>query len=91
MRGAIPLKLWQVAGVGFLAGVMLHACVFLAVLGEEGNGSGGNSGSPSQPANPTARPLPTATRIADRMNCDAIRGTDYRSESERLWFFANCI
>lgn len=49
---------------------------------------------------PTSTPAPvTATaerkatptpRPADRTDCDAIRGTAYRSTSERDWFLANC-
>jgi hypothetical protein len=42
---------------------------------------------------PTVRPLATPvppTQLPDRQNCDEIRGTDYRSESEREWFGENC-
>jgi hypothetical protein len=28
--------------------------------------------------------------LPDRNNCTAIRGTDYRSDSERVWFLKNC-
>jgi hypothetical protein len=48
---------------------------------------------------PTATPFPTPTTPAekpsptgpsDRHDCDEIRGTAYRSESEREWFLINC-
>jgi hypothetical protein len=38
--------------------------------------------------NPTASPTP---RLPDRTDCNAIRGTDYRSEAERQWFLTNCV
>jgi hypothetical protein len=42
----------------------------------------------------TATPIPfaspTAVALPDRFNCTAIRGTSYRSESERTWFLSNC-
>jgi hypothetical protein len=44
--------------------------------------------SPTQPPLPTATPAPSAT---NRRDCAAIRGTDYRSEEERLWFTQNCL
>lgn len=40
---------------------------------------------------PIATPTTAApTPLPDRTNCDAIRGTDYRSETERQWFQQNC-
>lgn len=85
----IPLKLWQIAAVGFLASVIMHACVFAAVLGD--GDAAPAAGSPARPASqPAARPPLTPTRLADRTSCDAVRGTEYRSESERLWFLQNC-
>jgi hypothetical protein len=41
-------------------------------------------------ASPTPLPTPTPTQTADRRDCAAIAGTEYRSESERQWFLANC-
>ena len=38
---------------------------------------------------PTEAPAPT--KLPDRNDCDAIRGTDYRSPTEREWFLANCV
>lgn len=71
----------------FLIGVALHACVAYAVLDE-----GEKEGLEGRPVTIETSPLPTATpaRLADRRDCNAIRGTDYRSESERQWFLANC-
>ncbi len=34
---------------------------------------------------------PTPSPLADRTDCDAMRGTDYRSPAERTWFLANCV
>jgi hypothetical protein len=75
-----------VALIAFMIGVFLHACVVYAVLDD----GGGGSEVESRPVivQPTA--APTATRLADRTNCDDIRGTDYRSNAEREWFRANC-
>src|SRR4051795_12779052 len=28
--------------------------------------------------------------LPDRTDCDAIRGTDFRSDTEQVWFEANC-
>jgi hypothetical protein len=80
-------KLWQVAGAGFVVGVFLHACAFMVILDDGGGGSAEVSSGGSEPAN---QPAPTATRIPDRTNCDDIRGTDYRSDTEREWFLRNC-
>jgi hypothetical protein len=32
----------------------------------------------------------TPTPLPDRTSCDQIRGTEYRSETERQWFQRNC-
>lgn len=53
-------------------------------------------------AQPTSRPVsevassgisgpPTPTAAANRSDCDAIRGTSYRSDTERDWYVGNCI
>ena len=39
---------------------------------------------------PPTKP-PAATKLPDRNDCDAMRGTDYRSPAERDWFLANCV
>jgi hypothetical protein len=68
-------------------------------------GTGGSDEKPAAPAInaavtnrqalPTTAPAavqaaPTATVLADRNDCAIIRGTDYRSNSERDWFQRNC-
>lgn len=48
---------------------------------------------------PTGTPLPTSTTtteptvasLADRYDCEEVRGTDYRSLAEREWFLATCV
>ena len=52
--------------------------------------------SPEAPIIGEATPTATvvslaATRMPDRLDCAAIRGTDYRSPAEREWFLANCL
>jgi hypothetical protein len=79
------LSLIQLAGFGFLIGVLLHACIALAVL-DDGTSS---VDAPSR-TTITTTPQPTATVVADRTSCEEIRGTDYRSNAERQWFIANC-
>lgn len=104
------IKLPQIAAIGFVIGILFHACVAIAVLD---GGSGGGSSSagqtegdgvvieqqstgtpaatttvsatPRPPASPTTTPFP-----GDRSSCDAIRGTEYRSDTERQWFIRNC-
>ena len=80
----------QVAVAGFLAGVFLHACVIMSVL-DAGNGGGISDDVEVRPVGTAGpSPLATPTVLADRTNCAEIRGTDYRSQSERQWFIANC-
>ena len=43
-----------------------------------------------QPSQPQAQAAPTATPTTDRTDCNAIRGTDYRSTAEQEWFKKNC-
>jgi hypothetical protein len=38
----------------------------------------------------TGTPPSGLTALGDRTSCDQIRGTEYRSETERTWFNANC-
>ena len=44
----------------------------------------------SAPQQQTAQAAPTDVALADRTECSAIRGTDYRSTSEQDWFKKNC-
>jgi hypothetical protein len=84
-------NLLSIAAGGFLLGVLLHVYIILSVL--DGGGDKPVSARPPGAAPPSATASPVATtpaRLADRTSCDAIRGTDYRSEAERQWFLANC-
>jgi hypothetical protein len=48
--------------------------------------------STAVPAAPPAQQVaPTATVLADRSDCATVRGTDYRSTTERDWFQKNCV
>ena len=75
----------KVALAAFVTGVALHACVAMAVLGDGG----------SEPATPAQRVseqvAATPTPLQHRTICNEIRGTDYQSEAERVWFQANCL
>ena len=82
----------QVAIVAFLAGVFLHACVLAALL-DSGDAGPKRSAGPIEvrPGTSPTQVVASVTPLADRRNCAEIRGTDYRSESERQWFIANCL
>jgi hypothetical protein len=67
--------------------VVFHACVAMAVLG--GGDDGESPTTPRQEA--VERVTATPTPLVNRANCTEIRGTDYRSETERIWFQANCV
>ena len=45
--------------------------------------------TPTETATPT--PTATSTPLPDRQNCDDVRGTKYRSPTEREWFLAGCV
>lgn len=84
------LKLPQAAIVGFVIGIFFHACVVFAVL-DDGSSAGGTSAGGGVREDVTLpEASPTATRLADRTDCAAIRGTDYRSVTEQQWFRQNC-
>jgi hypothetical protein len=84
------ISLPQIAAVGIVIGVLLHACVIFAVLDDGSGGSADTSSGPNNDGPTIVQTPPTATRPADRTSCAEIRGTDYRSDSERAWFIANC-
>lgn len=55
--------------------------------------SGSSSSTPtatSQSATPLAG-VATPTPIANRADCEVIRGDDYNSPEERVWFLDNCV
>jgi hypothetical protein len=80
-------RLFIVAVAAFAFGVMLHAWIVMSIL-EDGSGE-------SQPADvPAATDTEAPAEAAappDRGSCIEIRGTDYRSQSEREFYLANCL
>ena len=76
------------AGAAFVLGVLLHACVAMAIL-DAGDGREATPAQPSASATPEATPAPDV--LPDRTDCEEIRGTEYRSLTERDFFRANCI
>ena len=45
--------------------------------------------APQPTASPTAEPTPVV--LADRTDCDEVRGSEYRSDAERAWFQESCV
>jgi hypothetical protein len=78
----------RIALGAFVVGILLHVCVVYAVLDDGGKQS--RSAAPRPISSTPVAAAATATRPNDRTNCDAIRGSDYRSEAERQWFLTNC-
>ena len=83
------LQLWQIAVIATLLGIVIHGCIFFAVIED---GDGGSLESLPTVAPTVARPAAATSvpALADRTNCNEIRNTEYRSETERQWFLANC-
>ncbi len=104
MAGSGWEKGFFAAAVLLIAGLAIGA-IFMLASNAFGGGGGRKqvaAGSPRSTATLLpARPTPTAIVIAvptpptaaptDRTTCDAIRGTDYRSDSERQFFEQNCL
>ena len=82
-----------VALVAFIFGVFLNGYIALSILDDDdaAASSSGDDAPIIVPAAPTAIATDTPTPLPDRTDCDEIRGTDYRSGSEREFFLANCI
>jgi hypothetical protein len=83
----------------FVFGVAMHGWVAMSILEDDGTAeSSGNpivatatpAASDSETVTPTPRPQATATPLPDRTSCEEIRGTQYRSVTEREFFLANC-
>ena len=82
----------------FVFGVALHGCVALSILEDDGAAESSDqpvaaTATPDQAgpdATATVPPQATATPLPDRTTCEEIRGTQYRSVSEREFFLANC-
>jgi hypothetical protein len=88
-------NLLSIAIGGFLLGVLLHFYLIFAILEKDEPAASGAPGAqtPVPAAGPAAQPGTVSgqpTPLADRTSCEAIRGTEYRSDSERLWFLNNC-
>ncbi len=82
------LKLWQVAAIGFVVGVGLHALAFTAILDDGGDGAS-TLPAPVELV-PAEQPLATPVVLPDRTSCAEILGTQYRSIPERDWYRSNC-
>ena len=78
-----------IAMLGFMIGLVLWLGGACLVLGAGDNPAEFTPG-PRNVSTAPAASRPTATVVLDRTDCDAIRGTEYRSATERQWFLANC-
>ena len=80
----------------FVFGVAMHFWVATSILEDDGEAEQSNTiAATATPEDgltvtPTAGPRATETPLPDRTNCDEIRGTQYRSVSEREFFLENC-
>ncbi len=83
------LDIRLLALVGFVVGIMFHACVVVAVL-EDDSPAAVPALIPVATV-PAATVTPALTVLPDRTDCEEIRGTQYRSASERQFFLENCI
>ena len=94
-----PLIL-SAAVIGVLVGLFVWGSLVMSVmsstegllddLSTDSGGSPGiiEAGAPTPGADAVSS-TPDASR--NRGDCEAIRGTDYRSAEERQWFLANCV
>jgi len=86
---ALPLAFLAALGSGFAVGRSDLPSVTRALAGAEA------TGTPAPPA-PSRTPRAAAVQATaisasgNRADCAAIRGTDYRSESERTWYLSSC-
>jgi hypothetical protein len=86
-----PPNIATIAILGFMAGLILWLGGACLVLGSGSEGLPDPSNQQQQRSVSTPRAATAVpTRLADRTTCADIRGTDYRSETERQWFLANC-
>ncbi len=93
--GGFPIS--RIALAGFVVLVFGAAVIFATSGGDEAktpasNRSTAGAGLDVAPTRLATVPAATATpaAAANRANCTAIQGTDYRSPEERQWFLANC-
>jgi hypothetical protein len=84
----------------FIFGVFMHYYVATSILDDDGEAESAGttisatatpaSTTGSATATPSVQPRASATPLPDRTSCDEIRGTQYRSVTEREFFLANC-
>jgi hypothetical protein len=80
----------------FVFGVAMHFWVATSILEDDGEAEQSNTiAATATPEDgltvtPTTGPRATETPLPDRTSCDEIRGTQYRSVSEREFFLENC-
>ena len=97
---ANDMTLVIIAAAAFFFGIIIHFIVFQSVLDSASSSSSSTAvevtatpdDSDEGDANltPTAEARPTATALPDRTSCEEIRGTQYRSVTEREFFLENC-
>jgi len=89
----------KAAAICLMATVAVLSSIFFG-MACSGDSEGSDSSAPtprlvSQAEAPTPEGASTTlhapTSLPDRATCDEIRGTAYRSHSERQWFLENCI
>ena len=68
----------------------MFATLISHLASEASRSSSISSASSPVPAATGLLQITTPTPRPDRKDCDAIKGTDYRSETERAWYLANC-
>jgi hypothetical protein len=93
--GQVSLLVIGVAA--FVFGVAMHFWVATSILEDDGEAeSTNNVAATATPeadeltVTPTVGPRATETPLPDRTSCDEIRGTQYRSVTEREFFLENC-
>jgi hypothetical protein len=80
-------RLFIVALAAFAFGVMLHAWVAMSILEDDSSETQADDvAAATDPEAPSESAAPP-----DRGSCVEIRGTDYRSRSEREFYLANCL
>jgi len=92
------VSLMVIGIAAFVFGVGVHFWVATSILEDDGEAESSNNtieatATPDADAatvTPTIGPRATETPLPDRTSCDEIRGTQYRSVSEREFFLANC-
>lgn len=94
---ALDASLMLIGVAAFIFGVAMHFWVATSILEDDGEAEQADTitatATPdvgSVTVTPTTGPQPTATPLPDRTSCDEIRGTQYRSVTEREFFLENC-